>query len=88
MIPWLTLIVSLAALIVAIIALYQATHTNRKVQVIPPPCQHKWNVWQSSEQVNRWGHCKGYVHTLCCAGCGDLAVKRVTMNDPYGTDSQ
>lgn len=80
MIPWLTLVVALAALVVAVIALYRATHIDRKVQVIPPPCSHKWGVREMSNRTDRWGRCTGYVYIMQCADCGDLKATHVNVN--------
>lgn len=86
MIPWLTLLVSLAALVVAVIALYRATHTERKVQVIPAPCSHKWEIWHSTDITDRWGRCTGYVHTLQCVHCKDLKAAHITLRERYRTE--
>ena len=86
MIQWWTLAVALAALVVAVIALYRATHTERKIQVIPAPCTHKWEIYHSSDRMDRWGRCVGYAHTLKCVHCGDLLARHISINERYRTE--
>jgi hypothetical protein len=86
MIPWITLAVALAALVVAVIALYRATHTERKVMVIPPPCSHKWSVRDFSNQTDRNYRCTGYVYIMQCANCGDLKDMHVNVNGRNRTE--
>lgn len=78
-IPWMALGVSFVALAVALIALYRTGHTDRRVMLIPPPCQHKWKNIHTTDRLTRWGHSVGYIHTLQCTTCGDIEFREFNL---------
>jgi hypothetical protein len=75
------LAVAIIALVVALVALYYATHTKRLYQEVPPPHQHKWKLLHSTDKMHGWkNHVIGYIHTLQCEGCGDIKAKDVKLS--------
>lgn len=71
---WIPLCVAILALVIALGALYAALRTNRKVEVIPAPCQHNWAIIETAQRFNDRHRylCVGYVYTIQCTHCGDV----------------
>ncbi|WDS62296.1 hypothetical protein [Pseudomonas phage D6] len=74
------LFISLVALGVSVVALFCATRTERKVQVIPAPHSHEWETIKVAEISNIRHPLIGHLYTLRCKGCGTIKGKRVDLD--------
>lgn len=75
------LIMSGLALVFSVVAIYLAVRTERKVYIVPPAHQHKWEIINTCAISNRIHRLTGHLYTLQCEGCGVIKRKRIDLRE-------